>query len=265
MGAPIINAAEFAAFVLVLVRVSIVVVVAPIFNNTAIPAQVKIALSLMLTFAVAPQVDYAAEMMPTTWYGFLFLGLGEIFLGFTLAFMVRLILDAANVAGFYMSMQMGLSMANTVDPQSGVQSPTLGMLVTLLITLIFLHANGHYLIIKAMIRSFSVAPPGVLNLWRPEIFTEVLKALAAMYVLAVKICAPVVAVLFCVKVAFGITAKAVPQMNIMFVGIPVYILVGFMVIGFGMPWWPKILEGAMLAVDSSLDSVLGWLAPQTTM
>ena len=262
MGAPIINEAEFAAFVLVLMRVSIVVVIAPIFNNNAIPAQVKIALSLMLTFAVAPQVNYSADMMPTTWFAFALLGLGEIFLGFTLAFMVRLILEAASVAGFYMSMQMGLSMANTVDPQSGVQSPTLGMLITLLMTLIFLYANGHYLIIKALISSFSVAPPGVLSTWQPEVFTEVIKAMAGMYVLAVKICAPVVAVLFCVKVAFGITAKAVPQMNIMFVGIPVYILVGLLVIGFGMPWWPTILEGAMLSVDVSLDRLLNLFAPQ---
>lgn len=262
MGAPIINAAELAAFVLVLVRVSIVVVIAPIFNNTAIAAQIKIALCLMLTFAIAPQIVYTADMMPTSWFGFLFLGLGEIFLGFTLAFMIRLIIDAAGVAGFYMSMQMGLSMANTVDPQSGVQSPTLAMLITLLMTLLFLYANGHYLVIKALINSFTVAPPGILNMWRPEIFTEVVKAMASMYVLAVKICAPVVAVLFCVKVAFGITAKAVPQMNIMFVGIPVYILVGFLVIGFGMPWWPKLLEGAMLSVDAGLDRVLGWFAPQ---
>lgn len=265
MGAPIINEAEFAAFVLVLIRVSIVVVIAPIFNNSAIPAQVKIALCLMLTFVISPQVRYTADMMPTSWFGFGVLGLGEILLGFTLAFMVRLILDAASVAGFYISMQMGLSMANTMDPQSGVQSPTLSMLITLLMTLLFLHINGHYLIIKALINSFSVAPPGMLNTWRPEVFTEIIKAMAAMYVLAVKICAPVVAVLFCVKVAFGITAKAVPQMNIMFVGIPVYILVGMLIIGFGMPWWPKLLEGAMFSVDAGLDRLLGWFAPQAVM
>lgn len=261
MGAPIINAAEFAAFVLVLLRTSMVIVMAPIFGNTTVIAQVKAALSLMLTFAIASQVEYTASMMPMTWFGFLFLGLGELLIGLALAFMVRLVLDAARVAGEYISFQMGLSMLNAMDPQSGGNSPLMALLINLLMTLIFLYANGHMLVIKALIQSFQVAPPGFLNTWRPELFTEVVKGMTGLYILALKIAAPVVAALFCVKVAFGITAKAVPQMNIMFVGIPVYIIVGFIVLGFGMPWWPQLLGRALVEVDFTLGRILNILAP----
>ncbi len=261
MGAPIINAAEFAAFVLVLLRISVLLVVAPIFRGTQIPAPVKAALALMLAFVIAPRVAYQADLMPMTWFGFAFLGFGELAIAFILSFMVRLVLEASYVAGEYMSFQMGLSMLNTMDPASATQTPMIGLLVNLFMTLIFLHANGHYLVIKAVAESFQVAPPGYLNLWRPEIFTEVVKGVAGMYVLALKIAAPVIAVLFCVKVAFGITAKAMPQMNIMFVGIPVYIIVGFAVMGFGMPWWPQLLGRALLMADASLGRILGFLAP----
>lgn len=261
MGAPIINAAEFAAFVLVLLRTSMVIVVAPIFGNTTVMAQVKAALSLMLAFAIAPQVEYTASMMPMTWFGFLFLGLGELLIGMTLAFMVRLVLDAARVAGEYISFQMGLSMLNAMDPQSGSNSPLMGLLINLLMTLIFLYANGHMLVIKALIQSFQVAPPGLLNTWQPDIFTEVMRGLTGLYILALKIAAPVVAALFCVKVAFGVTAKAIPQMNIMFVGIPVYIIVGLIVLGFSMPWWPQLLGRALIGSDLALGRILNILAP----
>jgi len=261
LGAPVINAAEFAAFVLVLLRISMLVVFAPILGGTTIPAQVKAALSLMLAFAIAPMVEYQAAIMPMTWFGFVFLGLGELLLGFALAFMVRLVLEAANVAGEYISFQMGLSMLNTMDPQNGGQVPLMSLLLHLLMTLLFLYANGHFLVIKAMADSFHLAPPGLLNIWRPDMFTEVLRGLVGMYVLALKICAPVVAVLFCVKVSFGIVAKAVPQMNILFVGMPVYILVGFTVMGFGMPWWPQLLGRALVETDQALGRILGFFAP----
>lgn len=261
MGAPIINAAEFAAFVLVFFRVSIMVAIAPILGNANIPAQVKAILMLMLTFTIAPMVKFDASMMPMTWFGFVFLGLGEILLGFSLAFMVRLILEAAKVAGEYISFQMSLSMLNSMDPQSGGQTPLMALLLNIIMTLIFLYANGHYLILKAMADSFRVAPPGLLSIWRPEMFNEVMLAMVGMYILAVKMAAPVVAVLFCIKASFGIVAKAVPQMNVLFVGMPVYIIVGFLVMGFGMPWWPVLLEKAMLASDQALSRVLNVFAP----
>ncbi|UQZ89988.1 flagellar biosynthetic protein FliR [Deltaproteobacteria bacterium Smac51] len=261
MGAPIINAAEFTAYVLVLLRVSTVIVFAPIFSGNTVLTQVKVLLCLMMTFAVAPQVEYNASMLPMTWYGYVPLMLGEFIIGFTLSFMVKVILEAVKMAGEYMSFQMSLSMLNSMDPTSGGQTPQLALLLHMFMSLIFLYANGHMLLIKAMVESFTIAPPGLLNIWRPEIFTEVIRAMLGMNILALQIAGPVIGVLFCVKAAFGIVAKAVPQMNILFVGIPVYIIVGFSVLGFSMPWWPQILGQLLVGVDGTLDRLLHYFAP----
>ena len=261
MGAPVINPDEFVTFVLVLLRVSLVVALAPIFGSTTVINQVKAAIVLMLTFMIAPQVRYPAEMMPMTWVGFIPLALGEIFFGFCLGFIVRLVTESANLAGDYISFQTGLSMANVMDPQSGAQVSMVSRLIYVMITLMFLYANGHMLVLKAMMDSFKVAPPGYLMLSRTDVFAEIMAAMMRLYVVGIKLCAPVIAVLFCVKVGFGIVAKAVPQMNILFVGMPVYILVGFSVMLFGMSWWPGILETALLEVDKALNHVLVLLSP----
>ena len=238
-------------------------VMAPIFRAPQIPAQIKAILTLMLAFVLAPQVEYTPSMMPMTWYGFVVIGTGELFIGFTLSFMVRLILDSAYVAGEYISFQMGLSMVNAMDPSGGGQTPILGLLISMLMSLIFLYANGHLLVLQAMADSFQVAPPGLLTMGQPEIFTEVLKAMGGLYILAIKISAPLMAVIFCVQVAFGVTAKAMPQMNIMFVGVPVYIVAGFLLIGFSMPWWPQLMGEALYGADQAMDRVLNYLAPAT--
>jgi flagellar biosynthetic protein FliR len=260
LGAPVINAAEFAAFVLVLLRLSILVVVAPVFDNSLIPAPVKAALVLTLTFVIAPRVSYEAALMPMTWFGFAFLALGELLIGLALALMVRLVLEAAHVAGEYISFQMGMSMLNAMDPQSGGQVAVISLIVNLVMTLFFLYANGHLLVLKAVIDSFQVAPPGLFPVFGPEYFGELMRSLAGLYVLALKIAAPVIAVLFCCKVAFGVVAKAMPQMNILFVSMPVYIFVGLLILTFSLPWWPQLLGRALLEADAALGRVLGFFS-----
>jgi flagellar biosynthetic protein FliR len=260
LGAPVINAAEFAAFVLVLLRLSVLVVLAPIFNHQLIPAPLKAVLALMITFVAAPRVAYSAELMPMTWFGFAFLGLSEILIGLSLALMARLVLEAAHVAGEYISFQMGMSMLNAMDPQSGGQQAVVSLLVNIIMTLIFLYANGHMLVFKAVIDSFQVVPPGLFLAFGPEYFGELMRAMAGLYVLALKIAAPVIAVTFCCKVAFGVMAKAMPQMNILFVSMPVYIFSGFATLILCLPWWPLLLGRALMGADAALGRVLQLVA-----
>jgi len=262
LGVPIINAAEFAAFVLVLLRLSMLAVLAPIFDNNIIPAQVKAALVLMLTFVVAPKVGYEAELMPMTWFGFAFLALGELLIGLSLSLMVRLVLESAHVAGEYISFQMGMSMLNAMDPQSGGQVALISLMVNLIMTLFFLYANGHLLLLKAVIDSFQVAPPGLFLAFGPEYFGELMRAVAGLYVLALKIAAPVIAVTFCCKVAFGVVAKAMPQMNILFVSMPVYIFSGLLVLSLSLNWWPQLLGRALVGTDAALSRLLELLGHQ---
>lgn len=263
MGAPVINANEFAAFVLVLLRLSILIAMAPVIGSPNIVTEAKVALALTLAFVLAPQVAYRAELMPMTWYGFAFLAVGELMTGLTLAFMVRLVLETANLAGEYLSFQMSLTMVNLMDPQSGAQVPVVSRLVYIIFILLFLYANGHLLVIKALADSYQVAPPGLSIFWRPETFSELLLAVGRMYVLAVKIAAPVVGLLFCAKVSFGIVAKAVPQMQVLFVGMPLYILAGLFLMSLSMDFWPRLVGQALYEAQLALARLIELFKPLT--
>ncbi|MDR2198328.1 MAG: flagellar biosynthetic protein FliR [Deltaproteobacteria bacterium] len=261
MGAPIINADEFAAFVLVLLRISLVVAVAPVLGSANLVTEAKVALSLTLAFVISPLVRYDASLMPMNLFGFALLALGEIFMGLVIAFMVRLVLETANLAGEYLSFQMSLTMVNLMDPQSGAQVPVVSRLVYIVFTLLFLVANGHLVIIKALADSFQLAPPGYFYLWDASIFTEMMRAVARMYILAVKIAAPVVGMLFCCKVSFGIVAKAVPQMQVLFVGMPLYILAGLALLGLSMDFWPRLMGADLFSAQEALKRCLEYFSP----
>ncbi|MDR2386282.1 MAG: flagellar biosynthetic protein FliR [Deltaproteobacteria bacterium] len=261
MNAPVINADEFAAFVLVLLRLSMVIAMAPVLGSPNIVTEAKVALALTLTFVIAPLVSVEASQMPMTWFGFAWLAISELMMGLALAFMVRLVLETANLAGEYLSFQMSMTMVNLMDPQGGGQVPVISRLVYIIFVLIFLYANGHLVVIKALVDSFKVAPPGVMVLWRPETFTEVLKGVGRMYILAVKIAAPVVGILFCSKVSFGIVAKAVPQMQVLFVGMPLFIMVGLALMGFSMDFWPRLVAQSLFEAQEALSRLIGFFAP----
>jgi flagellar biosynthetic protein FliR len=261
VGAPLIDAAEFAAFALVLLRLSMAVAFAPVLGSVNVTTEAKVALALTLTFVIAPSVAYPAELMPMTWYGFLALAVGELMMGMILAFMVRLVLETANLAGEYLSFQMSMSMVNLLDPQSGSQVPVVSRLVYVIFTLLLLFADGHLLMIEALVDSFKAAPPGLMVFWRPETFSEIMAAVGRMYILAVKIAAPVVGLLFCAKVSFGVVAKAVPQMQVLFVGMPLYILAGLGLMGLSMDFWPRLIGQALYEAKLALGRILVMFGP----
>jgi flagellar biosynthetic protein FliR len=261
LGAPVINADEFAAFVLVLLRLSTVVAFAPVLGDNSVLAEAKIAIALTLTFVVAPTVGYTAALMPMSLGGFLWLAVGEAVMGLAMAFMVKMVVETANLAGEYLSFQMGMTMVNLMDPQTGAQVPVVSRLVYIVFTLLFLFANGHLVVVKALVDSFKAAPPGAMALWGPLAFSEIMLGIGRMYILAVKIAAPVVGLLFCCKVSFGIVAKAVPQMQVLFVGMPLYILAGLVLIGFSMDFWPRLVGQAVYEAQLALGRLIEIFGP----
>jgi flagellar biosynthetic protein FliR len=238
-----------------------IVAFAPIIGSPNVVTEAKVALAFTLALVISPMVAYQPDLMPMTWFGFLFLAIGELMAGLVMAFMVRLILEIANLAGEYLSFQMSMTMVNLMDPQSGSQVSVVSRLVYIIFVFVFLYANGHLIVIKALIDSFEVAPPGLILFWRPETFTEVILAIGRMYVLAVKIAAPVVGLLFCVKVSFGIVAKAVPQMQVLFVGMPLFILAGLVVTGFSMNFWPRLIGQSLFESQEALGRLLELFRP----
>ena len=128
---------------------------------------------------------------------------------------------------------MGLSMAQIVDPSSGVDATLAAQLYYFIALLVFLSINGHHWFFKAIVQSFRLLPPGGLEL-HDGLYRYFLSLSGKMFLIGIKIAAPVTAILILTQVAMGVVAKMVPQVNILITSFPVTIGLGMIFVGLSL-------------------------------
>ncbi len=249
---------QFRLFLLVLVRVSVVLYLFPIFSSTLIPATVKAGLALALTLVLVPVVSVDIGRFPETVPGVGMLLVCELFLGMVLGLTVRLFLAAVELAGQLVGFQMGFSIINVLDPQTGSQVSIMGQIGNLVVLVVFLAINGHHVLIRGLVESFTAVNAGTITL-QQGFFDQMIFLSGRMFVLGIQMGSPaIVAVLFC-DAAFGITAKFVPQMNILIAGFPVKIAVGLSFFGLSLFVIERLAKTFVSELPGTLSMLLGWI------
>ena len=215
------------------VRISAMLLVAPIFGARTVNTRVRLALGLLLALVVAPQLEGPPPVDPLSLDG-LVVGIHQALIGISMGFVLTLVLSALTQAGESIALSMGLGFASAVDPVGGVQVPMVSQYYMILATLIFLALNGHLVLIELVIRSFESLPvtaggPTPDDLWAIVSFG------GTMFAGAILIALPAVAALLLVNLAMGVITRAAPQLNIFAVGFPVTLLAGFVIILLTLP------------------------------
>ncbi|MFP4391785.1 MAG: flagellar biosynthetic protein FliR [Desulfohalobiaceae bacterium] len=221
---------QILSFLLTLLRISLLVFLLPFFGGQNAPRSVKAALCLVLTLGLWPYLHFSGELFPATTLGLALMAFGELVLGLVLGIVVRIFFAGVQTAGQLIGFQMGFAMMNVVDPMTGVQVTLISQLLYLLSLLLFLSMNGHLYMLHGLGQSFELVPPGEL-LINPQVTEQLLGFSSQIFVLGVKIAAPIIVAVFLVDLALGIMAKIAPQVNVLFVGFPLKIGVGLIFLG----------------------------------
>jgi flagellar biosynthetic protein FliR len=228
--------AQFQSFLLVLMRVAPILFLMPLLGSRNIPTLAKIGLALTVSLILLPSVPTESSIFPQEPLSFLaFLG-AELFVGFLLGLAVKIIFAGIQMGGELVGFQMGLSIAQVIDPQSGLDSSALAEFHYFLGTLIFLAVDGHHWFFRALVQSFQVLAPGEIHL-RDGFFPAFITWTGNLFVIAIKLSAPVMAVLLFTQISMGILAKAVPQVNILITSFPITICVGLVFLGFSLDFF----------------------------
>ena len=159
-------------------------------------------------------------------------------------------MSAAQIAGGFIDFQMGFAMANVIDPQTGAQSPLVGQFLNTLALLLLLALNGHHLLLDGIFYSYQFMPMEMMwPAFGQENYVEfIMKTFAGVFASAFQMSIPIVATIFLVDIALGITARTVPQLNIFVIGFPIKIGVGFLVL--------LVMMGVLLAVIQKMFEIL---------
>lgn len=244
------------AFILILVRVSGLFILAPVFGEQDLSTVVKVALAIILSIVLLPVAPLVSAMPPvTSVWGLLGLAFGELLVGVTIGMFFRFIFHGVLMAGAMIGYQIGFMFANLFDTNLNEQISVISRFWYLVAMLLFLSIDGHHLVINALAESYQVIPPGQAGI--DGSFAEAaIRYSAYAFVLAIKIAAPVTICLFLTDVALGTIAKTIPTMNVFFVGFPIKIAVGLLVMAMSMPMFAYVMEKAMGYMDDGLRSVL---------
>ncbi len=247
--------AKFEVFLLIFMRVGALLFVAPVFGGSVVPTQTKLLFSLVLSLVLLPLVSLPSEMLPLDLAPLSWLAVNELLVGIVMGASLAFIFAAVQYAGQVIDFQMGFSIVNVIDPTQDVQIPVMGFFHFLVATLIFLAMDAHHWVIRALFDSFEIVPlltAGFSGL----VVGNIARAFGDLFVVAMRIAAPAVAVLMLYNVSLGIIAKTVPQINLLIVGFPVRIAVGMIVVGLSMTFFHPYLSRAFDLMVANVYSII---------
>jgi flagellar biosynthetic protein FliR len=220
-------------YVLVLCRVGGLFALAPIFSGRMIPVQAKLIAAGAFSFALMPLVT-AGQTVPTG-LGIVPVALKEIVVGLAFALALGTVGAAVSAGAQIIDTLVGFSFASVLDPVNQTQSAIIGQLYSLVATLVFLLIGGDRLMIEGLTASYRLLPLGTMP-GLDRLAALAVGNLGQVLLIGLEIAAPVLVALVLVDVGLALVARAVPQMNVFFVGLPGKILVGFGAIGASLPF-----------------------------
>ena len=242
-----------AIFVLVFARVGAMVMLLPGFGESNIPARVKLSIALLLTLIILPLHRNAYHVDLTSISSLGVLMVHELIIGIVLGATARVTLSALNVAGSVIAQQLGLGFVTAVDPTQGQQGQIIGNFLTILgLTLLFA-TDSHYLVIAALSESYRIFSPGEI-MPTGDVAALATNAFSAAFKIGLQLSAPFLVFGLGFNIGLGVLARLMPQMQVYFVGVPLSIMVGFLI-------FAVVLAAMMSTYFDYFNGVMRQLAP----
>jgi len=242
-------------FFLVFIRLAAILMSIPIFGGKNIPMLVKVGLAISVSIILFPILEledlpYYSKIIP--------FGIGvlsEVMLGVIIGLSVNLIFSGIQLAGQLVGYQMGFAIANVMDPQTGDQSSIIAGLQNMTALLLFLALNAHHWFLKSLAESFKIVPIFNFNI-SSSLLEYFMKLAGNMFIVAIKVAAPVMAALLIASVCLGLVARTVPKMNVFLVGMPLKIGLGLIFIAFSLPYMASFLKQVFSGLGDSIVLIL---------
>lgn len=229
-----IGLTDYAAVVLVFARLTAFMVSCPIFSMRQIPPLVKAGLGFVLAVALFPLAVPHAVLPPLdNTLAFILAVAQETAVGLGLGILTSFVFTGIRLAGQFLGIQMGFAISEMVDPSSS-RNAIISEMLWMLGLVFFVSVNGHHILVSALARSFGLLPLGAaVAQMKTALF--VAQCFAGMFLIAIKIAAPLMGVLLVTDLTLGLLVRMVPQINVFMLGFPFKILTGILTLAMTVP------------------------------
>ena len=244
-----------AAFLLAFARVGTMVMLLPGVGEMNLPSRVRLTMALVLTAILLPAHQKAYVVDLKAFGPVMVVLFQELVIGAVLGLTARLAISALQVAGSVVAQQLGLGFVTAVDPSQNQQGLLVGNFLTVLgITLIFA-TDLHHLVIAALNDSYTIFAPGEMPIVG-DVAKHITQIIATSFKIGIQLAAPFLVFGLLFNLGLGVLSRLMPQMQVFFIGLPLSILLGFLLL--------VLVIGAMMGTFTGyLEGVLNSLAPHS--
>jgi flagellar biosynthetic protein FliR len=244
-----------AAFLLVFARVGTMVMLLPGIGEANMPARIRLTIALVLTAVLLP-LHRAAYTIDLQALGpVLVLLFQEIVIGAVLGLTARLAISGLQVAGSVIAQQLGLGFVTAVDPTQNQQGMLVGNFLAVLGVALIFATDLHYLVIAALNDSYRLFQPGEMPV-TGDVVQLIVRTVSAAFRIGIQLSAPFLVFGLLFNLGLGVLSRLMPQMQVFFIGMPLSILLGLLLL--------VLVIGAMMGTFVGyMEGVLGELAPHS--
>jgi flagellar biosynthesis protein FliR len=244
-----------ATFMLVFARIGTMVMLLPGLGELSVPVRVRLTVALILAAVLLPLHRNAYTLDLKTFGPVMVMLVEEIVIGVVLGITARLTISALQIAGSVIAQQLGLGFVTAVDPTQGQQGVIVGNFLTMLgLTLVFA-ADLHHLVIAALNDSYTLFRPGEIPIVG-DVAALTTQTVANAFRIGIQLSAPFLVFGLLFNLGLGVLSRLMPQMQVFFVGVPLSILLGLLIL-------IMVLGAMMITFLDSVEGVLHALAPNS--
>jgi len=244
---------RFYTFMWPMLRISALLLTAPLFSIAAVPRRIRVLAALALTWFIYPLVEWPV-IDPMSAPGLVEI-VNQIFIGCLMGLTLQVVVAAVVTAGQALSNAIGLSMATLIDPTLG-NVPILSQFLLIMALLIFVGTGGHLLLLSVLLKSFSAVPIGQ-SLLNQETWGKLITWSSMIFTGALLVSLPVMAVLLLINAGLGVVTRAAPSLNIFAVGFPAMMIMGILACVLTMESMGLRLQWIWVRAFGVLDDLLG--------
>lgn len=236
--------AKLLTYFFVVIRTSAMMFTVPVFGSTIVKPQLRMAFAIITGVIIYPFVP----PVPLTYdYDAVYIALlifREILIGIAIGTLTATLFTGVQLGGYLLDFQMGFSMVNVIDPESGGSFSYMSQVQNVLTILLFIAVGGPRLILESINYSFAAVPPGVLD-FNSSALLYAVTLMGKVFIVAITLTAPPLIVLMATNAILGVMARIIPQINLLVVGFPIKIGLGMIMFIFSLYFFYIAFEKIM--------------------
>lgn len=250
----LLSPGNFILFVIIFTRLSGMITRAPLISSYPIPPQVKVWFMAVISFILLPVIAARGGFqIPTSMPELTLILIREFMIGYIIGFIANVIFVSMEIAADLISMQIGLTAAQAMNPMTGDQSPVFTQAYTILASMIFIGLNAYQWLFEGVYKTFELMPPSYHFIVSGPFAHNVIYYTSEMFYVGFAMAVPIFAVMMITDILLGFTAKMMPQMNIFMVALPVKLYLGFTLFIMLMP---QMCSQVAILIEKHLNSII---------